>query len=557
MIKITASPERVMQIGYEGEDSVTQIIFNYNESWLSYGDGVFKVRVLRPRDKEAYNATEVVDDRSLMTLIMTVTDIELSVRGQGELQLVYICNGAVKKSVVYKYNVYRSIDASVSVEPPANDLVKDAVDRYISDHTDLIEVESKGVSGQYLVSNGDGTYTWVTPEEDEEIDPTGYIHVDEDGENGLVLTSNGDGTYSWTEKEVEHTPMADAMELGLVDVEDIRVSIPITKLDQIARLVRQKCGISDALTIDDVISALTNTELYTQEEFFNGYCPNGDIVTDSGGFPTYAFYFRKFINNAVLNKMGEISESCFRESSIASVSAPFCGRVKGNAFYNCLNLGSVYLPKCSIIDGSVFYQCSGLSSIYIPNLAILNGSSIFNGCFSLHEIDLPKLIGVSASNIDSIFTNCRSLEEIHLPVFTGFNAYQTTTVGIRDSMFDGCTSLKKVDMPVFGGDGVYIRGNTMFRNCASLEEVYMPDMRYWPGTTMFTGCVSLKKLCIYRVPTSISASAFNAPKLEDLYVSWSKGAVSGAPWGAPSTCTIHYNTVYDPDTHEPVSWTDD
>lgn len=48
----------------------------------------------------------------------------------------------------------------------------------------------------------------------------------------------------------------------------------------------------------------------------------------------------------------------------------------------------------------------------------------------------------------------------------------------------------------------------------------------------------------------LEASAFNAPNLEDLYASWSKGAVSGAPWGAPGTCTIHYNTVYDPDTHE-------
>lgn len=557
MKELEASSGKILQIGFEGEDSVTQIIFNYNESWLSYGDGVFKVRVLRPGDKEAYNATEVVDDRSLMTLIMTVTDIELSVRGQGELQLVYICNGAVKKSVVYKYNVYRSIDASVAVEPPANDLVKDAVDRYISDHTDLIEVESKGVSGQYLMSNGDGTYTWVTPEEDEEIDLSGYIHVDEDGENGLVLTSNGDGTYSWTEKEVEHTPMADAMELGLVDVEDIRVSIPITKLDQIARLVRQKCGISDAMTIDDVISALTNTELYTQEEFFNGYCPNGDIVTDSGGFPTYAFYFRKFINNVVLNKMGEISESCFRESSIASVSAPFCGRVRGNAFYNCYSLGSVYLPRCSVVDSMAFYQCYGLSSIDLPELTLINGGSVFSGCHALHELHLPKLVGTMASNVDSLFANCRSLEEIFLPNFTGYNTYSTTVEGIRDTMFDGCTALRKVVLPVFGGDGIVFRGNSTFRNCVSLEEVYMPDMRVWRGTTIFTGCVSLKKLCIYRVPTSISASAFNAPNLEDLYVSWSKGAVAGAPWGAPSTCTIHYNTVYDPDTHEPVSWTDD
>ena len=555
MVNLIASPNRVLQFGYEWEDNVTQIIFNYDESWLSYGDGEFKVRVLRPGDKEAYNATDVVDNRSLMTLVMTVTNIELSKKGKGELQLIYICNDAIKKSAVYNYNVYRSIDVSVAVEPPANDLLKDAVDRYISDHTDLIEVESKGVPGQYLVSNGDGTYTWVTPEEGPDL--TGYIHVDEDGENGLVLTSNGDGTYSWTEKEVEHTPMADAMELGLVDVEDIRVSIPITKLDQIARLVRQKCGISDALTIDGVISALTNTELYTQEEVFARTQPSGDIVTNIGGFPSYAFYYNKQINNVFMPNAGEINERCFDNSSIGHISAPKCARIRTYAFNSCTFLGSVDVEACTVIEANAFYNCTALSEVNLPELTWFYGSGIFGNCVSMKRINLPKVIGTNNSNIDSIFVNCRSLEEIHLPRFTGYNSYSITTVGIRDSMFEGCAALRKVDMPVFCGDDIFIRGNNMFKNCASLEEVYMPDMRYWPGTTMFTGCTSLKKLCIYRVPTSISASAFNAPNLEDLYVSWAKGAVSGAPWGAPSTCKIHYNTVYDPDTHEPVSWTDD
>ena len=126
MTEINASPGRVLQLGYEAEDKVTKIIFRYDESWLSYGDGEFKIRVKRPCDTEAYNATEVIDDRTAMTLTMTVTDIELSVKGHGEMQIVYIGADFVKKSPVYRYNVARAIDLAV-VNPPQGSIINELV----------------------------------------------------------------------------------------------------------------------------------------------------------------------------------------------------------------------------------------------------------------------------------------------------------------------------------------------------------------------------------------------------------------------------------------------
>lgn len=126
MIEINASPGRVLQLGYEAEDKVTKIIFHYDESWLSYGEGEFKIRVLRPCDTEAYNATQVIDDRENMTLTMDVTDIELSVKGHGEMQVVYIGADFVKKSPVYRYNVARSIDSEV-VNPPQGSIINELV----------------------------------------------------------------------------------------------------------------------------------------------------------------------------------------------------------------------------------------------------------------------------------------------------------------------------------------------------------------------------------------------------------------------------------------------
>lgn len=126
MTEINASPGRILQIGYESEDNITKIIFRYDSEWLSHGDGTFYVRVLRNGDTEAYNATQVIDDREEMTLTMTVTDIELSVKGHGEMQVVYIGADFVKKSPIYRYNVSRAIDSEV-VNPPQGSIINELV----------------------------------------------------------------------------------------------------------------------------------------------------------------------------------------------------------------------------------------------------------------------------------------------------------------------------------------------------------------------------------------------------------------------------------------------
>lgn len=116
MTIINVSPNRLVQIGYEGEDKVTILRFSYSEKWLENGEGIFTVRVLRNGENKAYNAQVIQDDREYYTIDMTVTDVELSKKGYGEMQLVYTGADFVKKSPVYKYYVSRSVDEAV--DPP-------------------------------------------------------------------------------------------------------------------------------------------------------------------------------------------------------------------------------------------------------------------------------------------------------------------------------------------------------------------------------------------------------------------------------------------------------
>lgn len=156
MKELNASPGKLISIGYEGEDNVTKIVFRYDDDWLACGDGVFKIRVLRHGDTEAYNATQVVDDRTAMTLVMTITDVELSVKGHGEMQVVYIGAGFVKKSPIYRYNVSRAIDSEV-VSPPDGSIIAE-VEESLAEIKDEIGSLSKVTKFTVTISQENSSY---------------------------------------------------------------------------------------------------------------------------------------------------------------------------------------------------------------------------------------------------------------------------------------------------------------------------------------------------------------------------------------------------------------
>lgn len=120
MTIINTSPDRTVQLGYEGEDRVTVLRFRYSDDWLENGEGIFHIRVRRHGEHTAYNAALVANDAENNCLLMTVTNVELSVKGSGEMQVVYSGEDFVKKSPIYSYNVSRAVDEVA--DPPAQDV---------------------------------------------------------------------------------------------------------------------------------------------------------------------------------------------------------------------------------------------------------------------------------------------------------------------------------------------------------------------------------------------------------------------------------------------------
>ena len=135
MTIINTSPDRSIQLGYEGEDRVTVLRFRYSADWLENGEGIFRIRVRRHGETQAYNAQLVADDAENHCLLMTVTNVELSVKGSGEMQVVYSGENFVKKSPIYSYNVSRAVDEAV--DPPAQDVYTQIIESLSDLQTDV------------------------------------------------------------------------------------------------------------------------------------------------------------------------------------------------------------------------------------------------------------------------------------------------------------------------------------------------------------------------------------------------------------------------------------
>ena len=191
---VVTSTKQNIKFGYEGEDNVTKIIFPYDESWLEYGEGNFEVRILRCGDEVAYTATEVVDDRQAMTLTMTVTDIELSVRGRGEMQLCYVCPDSIKKSPIYQYTVNRSIDYKYAVDPPDGSIIA-SVEKSLSEIKNTTNRLSNSVisieNSINDVNSQIGNINNKISEFDEEIDSIGEVETRVDNLETSIGNING------------------------------------------------------------------------------------------------------------------------------------------------------------------------------------------------------------------------------------------------------------------------------------------------------------------------------------------------------------------------------
>ena len=111
---------------------------------------------------------------------------------------------------------------------------------------------------------------------------------------------------------------------------------------------------------------------------------------------------------------------------------------------------------------------------------------------------------------------------------------------IGNEAFADCTSLASVTIP----NSVTSIGYGAFRTCTSLASVTIPNSVTSIDANAFNNCTSLASVTIPTSVTSIGANVFSKIKSDAVInCGFSEGAVSGAPWGAPSGVTINYDVT--------------
>ena len=243
MTIINATPDRTIQLGYEGEDRVTVLRFRYSADWLENGEGIFHIRVRRHGEHTAYNAQLVADDAENNCLLMTVTNVELSVKGSGEMQVVYSGEDFVKKSPIYSYNVSRAVDEAV--DPPAQDVYTEIIENLSGLGEDIGDIQTD----IRLIEGNIGNLSELTTETKTDL----VSAINEVNEHGGGSVTVDDALSTTSTNPVQNRVITGHIDSLNSDIDDLGESI-----EDVQTAVQGKADIQTVSALSDAVNDLNS-----------------------------------------------------------------------------------------------------------------------------------------------------------------------------------------------------------------------------------------------------------------------------------------------------------
>lgn len=200
----------------------------------------------------------------------------------------------------------------------------------------------------------------------------------------------------------------------------------------------------------------------------------------------------------------------------------------GSMFQQCNYLASLDISGWGVNKttnfGSMFSTCSTFKTLDLRTLYTSYGTtlaSMFNTCTALQSVDMT---GCDLSNVTSIyqmFNECGSLTDVSK---INWNMPKITGTGLTN-VFQNCKKLETADLSAMKPSSGTTSVGSMFRGCAALTNVKLPDFSIAPianTSYMFYGCTNLKKLDLSSFDgskiTNTSYMLYNCKNLETLII---------------------------------------
>ena len=113
MFNVNCEKNNIIPIGYEGENKVEEVQFDFSEWVQDYGSGTIVLLHQRSADPAPYPVTLTTEGN---VATWTLSSADTQYKGWGAAQLVYTVGEAIKKSAVYR--TYNNASLGDSTDPP-------------------------------------------------------------------------------------------------------------------------------------------------------------------------------------------------------------------------------------------------------------------------------------------------------------------------------------------------------------------------------------------------------------------------------------------------------
>lgn len=188
IIDVMSTKSFTINLGRQGENDITEIVFDYSGLVEEYGEGTLSCIVQRKKTDDPYPTVLTAEDHMAT---WNVSSADTAYAGTGKIQLSYVVDEQVKKSIIYKIKVEPSI-LPTSEEPP--EPIQNYLDQMVEIGTQVHE-DAETVSGlaDDITETAETAISTIETKEEQVLqDLTSLITFSDDGDGNITITIGGE-----------------------------------------------------------------------------------------------------------------------------------------------------------------------------------------------------------------------------------------------------------------------------------------------------------------------------------------------------------------------------